>query len=127
MNTVAVITSSIGRTHLEEAILSVQTQTYPCKHYVFVDGEIYWDEAKRILDQYPDVIATYLPMNTGADGWTNSYINAIAPFLVKEDVLCFLDDDNWYTPKPCRAMHKSTSAKSLCKLCFCFTESLPYA
>ncbi len=98
MNTVAVITSTIGRPHLEEAILSVQTQTYPCKHYVFVDGERFWPEAKQILDKYPDVIATYLPMNTGADGWTNSYINAMAPFLVKEDVLCFLDDDNWYTP-----------------------------
>ncbi|WP_294090310.1 glycosyltransferase family 2 protein, partial [uncultured Actinobacillus sp.] len=29
---------------------------------------------------------------------TNSSINAIAPFLVKEDAICYLDDDNWYEP-----------------------------
>nr|WP_314740115.1 glycosyltransferase family A protein [uncultured Haemophilus sp.] len=98
MKTVAIITSTIGRPHLERAILSVQKQTYPCKHYVFVDGEQFAADAKRILDKYPDVVATYLPMNTGANGWTNSSINAIAPFLVKEDVICYLDDDNWYEP-----------------------------
>ncbi|KAE9531786.1 glycosyltransferase [Ursidibacter arcticus] len=96
--TVAVITSTIGRADLVRAIESVQQQSYPCKHYVFVDGEQYHQQAKIILDKYPDVIATYLPMNTGADGWTNSSINAIAPFLAKEDIICYLDDDNWYEP-----------------------------
>lgn len=95
---VAVITSTIGREQLIRAIESVKAQTYPCKHYVFVDGEQFSESAKKILDQYPDVIATYLPMNTGANGWTNSSINAIAPFLTKEDVICYLDDDNWYEP-----------------------------
>ncbi len=98
IKTVAVITSTIGRPHLERAILSVKNQTYPCKHYVFVDGEQFAEKAKAILDKYPEVIATYLPMNTGANGWTNSSINAIAPFLVKEDAICYLDDDNWYEP-----------------------------
>lgn len=95
---VAVITSTIGRAELERAILSVQAQTYPCKHYVFVDGEQFAEQAKMILAKYPNVIATYLPMNTGAGGWTNSSINAIAPFLIKEEVICYLDDDNWYDP-----------------------------
>jgi len=63
---------------------------------------------KQILDKYPHVIATYLPMNTGANGWTNSSINAIAPFLVKEDVICYLDDDNWY-----EANHVENSLKVL--------------
>lgn len=94
--TVAVITSTIGRSSLERAILSVKNQTYPCTHYVFVDGKQFFEQARQILDKYPDVIATYLPMNTGANGWSNSSINAIAPFLVKEDILCYLDDDNWY-------------------------------
>lgn len=98
IKTAAVITSTIGRPELERAILSVKNQTYPCKHYVFVDGEQFAEKAKAILDKYPDVIATYLPMNTGANGWTNSSINAIAPFLVKEDAICYLDDDNWYEP-----------------------------
>lgn len=96
--TVAVITSTIGRDELSRAILSVQNQDYPCRHYVFVDGEKYHDKARQILEQFPHVCATYLPMNTGADGWTNSSINAIAPFLVSEDIICYLDDDNFYEP-----------------------------
>lgn len=94
---VAVITATIGRDELIKAIQSVQAQTYPCTHYVFVDGKDYHKKVKNLLkDDYPDVIVTYLPMNTGANKMYNSYINAIAPFLVKEDILCFLDDDNWY-------------------------------
>lgn len=106
--TVAVITSTIGRSELERAILSVQAQTYPCKHYVFVDGADYAQQAKAILDKFPNVIATYLPMNTGKGGWTNSSINAIAPFLVKEEIICYLDDDNWYD-----ANHIETGVKTL--------------
>lgn len=93
---IAVVSSTIGRPELERAILSVQNQIYPCKHYVFVDGEQHFDKVKALQEKYPDVIFTFLPMNTGANGWTNSYINAIAPFLIKEDIICYLDDDNWY-------------------------------
>lgn len=35
-------------------------------------------------------------MNIGVNGWINSSINVIVFFLVKEDVICYLDDDNWY-------------------------------
>lgn len=94
--TVAVITSTIGRSELRRAIESVRRQRYPCKHYIFVDGQAYHSQAEAIVKEYPDVVVTYLPMNTGANGWTNSSINAIAPFLVKEDLICYLDDDNWY-------------------------------
>ncbi|AUI66360.1 MULTISPECIES: glycosyltransferase family A protein [Glaesserella] len=95
---VAVITSTIGRPELRQAIQSVEAQTYPCTHYIFVDGKQHKDAAEIILKEYPNTVVTYLPMNTGADGWTNSSINAIAPFLVKEDIICYLDDDNWYAP-----------------------------
>lgn len=103
-HTIAVITSTIGRPELERAIVSVQEQEYPCRHYVFVDGKQYWDKIKPLKAKYPEVIFTYLPMNTGADGWTNSHINAIAPFLVKEDIICYLDDDNWYQPNHTQAV-----------------------
>ena len=92
--TVAVITSTIGRPELALAIKSVQNQTYPCKHYVFVDGNIFWDKVKSILEQFPDVIPIYLPMNTGKNGILNGDINAAAAFLVEEDIICYLDDDN---------------------------------
>ena len=92
--TVAVVTSTIGRPELALAIESVQNQTYPCKHYVFVDGNIFWDKAKSILEQFPDVIPIYLPMNTGKNRILNGAINAAAAFLVEEDIICYLDDDN---------------------------------
>ena len=92
--TVAVVTSTIGRPELVLAIESVQNQTYPCKHYVFVDGNIFWDKAKAILEQFPNVIPVYLPMNTGKNKIINGAINAIAAFLVEEDIICYLDDDN---------------------------------
>ena len=92
--TVAVITSTIGRPELTLAIESVQNQTYPCKHYVFVDGNIFWDKAKSILEQFPDVIPICLPMNTGKNGILNGAINAAAAFLVEENIICYLADDN---------------------------------
>lgn len=98
IKSVAVVTSTVGRVELERAILSVKQQNYPCKHYIFIDGEQYFHKVKPLQEKYPDVIFTFLPMNTGANGWTNSYINAIAPFLVKEEIICYLDDDNWYEP-----------------------------
>ena len=88
------MTSTIGRPELALAIKSVQNQTYPCKHYVFIDGNIFWDKAKSILEQFPDVIPIYLPMNTGKNGILNGAINAAAAFLVEEDIICYLDDDN---------------------------------
>ena len=50
--TVEVVTSTIGHPELSLAIKSVQNQTYPCKHYVFVDGNIFWDKAKSIFIEY---------------------------------------------------------------------------
>lgn len=96
--TFAVVTSTIGRSELEEAILSVQNQTYPAKHYVIVDGKEFWQQANTVLLKYPNVVPIYLPMNTGKNGWFNSRINAFAPFLVEEDIICFLGDDNFYSP-----------------------------
>ena len=92
--TVAVVTSTIGRPELTLAIKSVQNQTYPCKHYVFVDGNIFCDKAKSILTQFPNVVPIYLPMNTGKNRILNGAINAAAAFLVEEDIICYLDDDN---------------------------------
>lgn len=96
--TVAVVTSTIGRDELVRAIESVKAQTYPCRHYIFVDGEQFSDKVKLLVKHYPDLVVTYLPMNTGRNGMVNSGVNAIASFLVEEDIICYLDDDNWYKP-----------------------------
>ena len=88
------MTSTIGRPELALAIKSVQNQTYPCKHYIFIDGNMFWDKAKSILAQFPNVVPIYLPMNTGKNRILNGAINAAAAFLVEEDIICYLDDDN---------------------------------
>lgn len=137
---VAVVTSTIGRSELIRAIRSVQEQTYPCVHYIFVDGKQFEEQARAILKDYPNVIVTYLPMNTGAGGWTNSSINAIAPFLVKEDIICYLDDDNWFEPdhiENCITTFENTNSDIVYALrnfytpegnfiCKDFTESIGY-
>lgn len=96
---VAVITASIGRKELERAIRSVEAQTYPATHYVFIDGAEFHPQAMDILSRHPNVKALYLPHNTGANGKTNGCIHAAASFLVEEDIICYLDDDNWYEPQ----------------------------
>ncbi|WP_066801230.1 glycosyltransferase [Moraxella oblonga] len=96
--TVAIITSTVGRKSLLRTIKSVQNQSYPCKHYIFVDGKQYHKTVKNMVKAYPDVEVVYLPMNTGggANELMNSTINAIAPYLVEEEIIFYLDDDNWY-------------------------------
>ncbi|MDO4224137.1 MAG: glycosyltransferase, partial [Acinetobacter sp.] len=86
---------SIGRESLLRTIKSVQQQTYPCTHYIFVDGPQYHQQVLEMVKDYPNVKVSYLGMNTGAGGMCNSIINAVAPFLVTEDIICFIDDDNW--------------------------------
>lgn len=117
--TFAVITATVGRPELERAILSVQAQHYPCRHYVFVDGEQYADAVRPLQTKYPDVVFTYLPFNTGANGWYNSRIIASASCLLQEDIICILDDDNWYEPEHTLTLARLFQAEP--KLDFAYT------
>lgn len=98
---VAVITCTIGRKELEKTIESVQTQTRGAKHYVFVHGDEYKESSDKVLSKYSGVIPVYLPHNTHQSdangyGYGMAGVYALAPYVVTEDVVCFLDDDNWY-------------------------------
>jgi hypothetical protein len=93
---IAVITSTIGRDSLHQAIKSVEDQTIKAKHYVFVHGVEFWDKSKLILDQYPNVVAIYLPNNNGGNSYGMACVYALAPFVVNEPILSYLDDDNFY-------------------------------
>ena len=95
-HSVAVITSSISRDTLRQCLESVSTQSYPCKHYVFIHGKEFWEKGDAILSRFPDALAVYLPTNCGAGGYGMAGVYAAAPFLVKDEVVCYLDDDNWY-------------------------------
>jgi glycosyltransferase involved in cell wall biosynthesis len=96
---VAVVTSSIGRATLRKTIESVRNQTYKgARHYVFAHG---WDchvKVDILLEDYPYVDGVYLPNNNGGGGLAMAPVFALAPYVVNEDVVFYLDDDNWYEP-----------------------------
>ena len=92
--TVAVVTATTGRKELQLALDSVANQTYPCTHYVFADGVDLDPETKF----HPNTKFCRLPMKTGQWGYMNAGIVAASAFLVQEDYIAWLDDDNWYEP-----------------------------
>lgn len=94
---VAVITSSIGRPELTRTVQSVASQTYPARHYVFVNGPQFHDAGHRILDHRSKVLTTYLPMATGVKGVGGCEpIYASAGFLLSEDIICICNDDDYF-------------------------------
>lgn len=95
---VAVITSTQGRQSIRQTIESVRKQTYKARHYVFAHGEPHHLKVETILDDYPYVEGVYLPNANGGDGYGMAPVFAMAPFVVDEDVIFYLDDDNWYEP-----------------------------
>ncbi|MFZ7282773.1 glycosyltransferase family 2 protein [Avibacterium avium] len=107
---ITVITPTTGSVHLHQAIQSVAQQHYPhIQHLVIVDGPS--SEAAAILDQYRhyahlDVVQ--LPYNMGArtldiGGGGQPLLGHPAYgaglFLAKGDWICFLDEDNWFSPE----------------------------
>lgn len=93
MKSVAVVTATTGRESLLQTIASVKEQTYPCNHYIFVDGK---HELPEAAQNNENII--WLPKPTGGNGMMNGGIVAASAYLVTEDYLCWLDDDNWIDP-----------------------------
>lgn len=93
---VAVVTSTQGRSTITKAIQSVKDQTRKATHYVFIHGAEYSD--KTIPHLADDTVAVHLPRANGGGGYGMAPVFALAPFAVTEDVICYLDDDNWYEP-----------------------------
>ena len=94
MKSVAVVTATTGRKELQQAIDSVRRQTYPCRHYIFIDGE---PKTVHTFD-FDGTEICQLPQRTGLNGMMNGGIVAASAFLVQEDMICWLDDDNWFEP-----------------------------
>jgi len=93
---VAVVTSTRGRPTITKAIQSVKDQTRKATHYVFIHGAEYSD--KTIPHLADDTVAVHLPRANGGGGYSMAPVFALAPFAITEDVICYLDDDNWYEP-----------------------------
>ena len=98
--TVAVVTATTGRDTLQQTIDSVAKQSYPCVHYVFSDA----DDLPSDIKFGPNVKFCRLPTKTGGKGYMNAGIVAASVYLVTEDCIAWLDDDNWYEPNHIKSL-----------------------
>ncbi len=99
MTTFAVVTPTIGKPELIDCITSLWGQD--CLHYIIIDGENYRDKVKQIVYEYSPAGKSRiidLQQNIGAGGWYGHRAYAACSFLVNEDVICYLDEDNFVEP-----------------------------
>ena len=95
---VAVVTPTIGSEHLKQCLESVEKQTYKnLTHYVFIDGCQYEPKIKELIRDFSKTRYVELEENIGK-GWYGHRVYAASSFLVNADVICYLDEDNWYEP-----------------------------
>ena len=95
---VAVITSTRGRETIKQANESVRNQTYKATHYVFAHGRDCWDKVENNMKEIANAQVVNLPRANGGNGYGMAPVFALAPFVVEEDIMFYLDDDNWYEP-----------------------------
>ncbi len=96
--TVSVITSSIGRKELRQCIESVAAQTYPCRHYVYVNGPKWHKAAVSALPYNHRANVIFLPEETGDHGHgpnCNGVFSA-GPHLTQADWIFYLNDDDFF-------------------------------
>jgi glycosyltransferase involved in cell wall biosynthesis len=95
---VAVVTPTIGNPKFSDCVESVDKQTYKdLTHYVFIDGMKYFPTVEKMIDRYSKVKVIALEENVGK-GWYGHRVFAACSFLVNADIICYLDEDNWYDP-----------------------------
>jgi glycosyltransferase involved in cell wall biosynthesis len=91
---VTVITPTTGAPYLRQAIESVKNQTYDnIQHLVVVDGQ---PKGRVIAKEYPYIYVIDLPYPTGTDRFNGHRIYGASVYLAKGDLVCFLDEDNYY-------------------------------
>lgn len=91
---VTVITPTTGAPYLRQAIESVKNQTYDnIQHLVVVDGQ---PKGRVVAREYPHIDLIDLPYPTGLDRFNGHRIYGASVYLAKGDLVCFLDEDNYY-------------------------------
>lgn len=99
---VAVVTASVGRAELRRCVDSVRRQDFAgVRHLVVVDGPEFEADAARVLadaDVGERLEVLVLPRNTGRPDNYGYRIYGAMSLLVNDDVVCFLDEDNWFDP-----------------------------
>ena len=95
---VAVVTPTIASEHLAKCVASVDKQTYEdITHYIFIDGCQYEPKAREILVGSSKTRMIELEENVGK-GWYGHRVYAASSFLVNADIICYLDEDNFFEP-----------------------------
>jgi len=98
---VAVVTPTIASDHFTQCLESVQNQTYDnLIHYVFIDGIGSLDMANECIDKAGNrkqISKITLEENIGK-GWYGHRVYSACSFLVNAEIICYLDEDNWYEP-----------------------------
>jgi len=102
MKSVVVITPTTGANELESCVRSVMQQDYPnVEHLIVVDGVEYEKAVRDLLwrlDVNSPVTVLVLPWNTGQDKWYGGRVMAAASYIVNQDYVMFLDQDNMIAP-----------------------------
>lgn len=98
MTTVAIVTPSIGAETLGKTIESIRNQTYAdIVHHIFVDGKQNLSKVESILEKFDTTKYTTVNVigeNIGK-GWYGHRVYAACSFLVNQDCIIYLDEDNW--------------------------------
>lgn len=98
---VAVVTPTIGSEYLNQCLKSIQNQTYQnLTHYIFLDGQEHYEKIHSAIHKECDkksIKTVELQENVGK-GWYGHRVYAACSFLVNADIICYLDEDNWYEP-----------------------------
>lgn len=100
MISVAVVTPSIGLNYLEKCVDSVQKQKYQnVVHHIFVDGNENLNKVRNILEKFDSkkYRINIIEENIGK-GWYGHRVYAASSFLVNQDAIIYLDEDNWIEP-----------------------------
>ena len=101
MTTACIIIPTTGADTLDKAVHSAVNQNHASTVLVVIDGREYAEKSRLILAKYldyPDLEILELPANTGAAGFFGHRIYAATSFIVNQDYLLYLDQDNWYDP-----------------------------
>ena len=114
-----VITPTTGDKKLNDAINSVKNQTYKdVKHLLVIDGEKFKNQflLEHYLQNSPEddnknISKVFLSENTGGGGFYGHRIYAAFSHLVNEDVILFLDQDNWFEPNHVEELIKTLYSK----------------
>lgn len=106
MMKVAVVTPTIASPYLKQCLKSVDEQTYEnLTHYVFIDGHDHYYDAMETCVGASKVKTVILEQNVGKD-WYGHRVYAACSFLVDADVICYLDEDNWFEPNHVESLVK---------------------